>query len=333
MFTRGFCPNCEKEADLVFVHKEEGFNVRGELITAPVECYHCQACGEDFETGEQTRDPLEIVYREYRKRKGLLQPEEMKAFRKSLRLTQKEMSEVLGIGVATLNRYENGALQSDAHDQVIRLLMDARNRAKLANDASRSLSAEIRVKILKESIPESEGAGDLLEGAVMLYGSYRADIYSGYRRFDVNRFFQVVKFLCNRAAVVKTKLMKLCFYVDFKHFKENGISITGAHYAHATHGPVPDQFETWLTAMHAWKNEIQMEERMYGEYVGEAYSSSDVDLSVFSLSEIAALNYVRDYFQPFSATKMRKFSHTEEGYTATRDGQLISYEYAQGLQI
>ena len=34
------------------------------------------------------------------------------------------MSAILGIGVATLNRYENGALQTEAMDKAIRYYMD-----------------------------------------------------------------------------------------------------------------------------------------------------------------------------------------------------------------
>jgi hypothetical protein len=50
--------------------------------------------------------------------------------------------------------------------------------------------------------------------------------------------------------------MKLLFYADFLHFKLNEVSITGARYAHAPHGPVPDQFETWLTALVDWKKKL-----------------------------------------------------------------------------
>lgn len=51
----------------------------------------------------------------------MVQPEDIKKFRKELGLTQREWSEILGIGFATLNRDENGVLQSEGHDQIIRL--------------------------------------------------------------------------------------------------------------------------------------------------------------------------------------------------------------------
>ena len=42
--------------------------------------------------------------------KGMLQPEEIRAFREWRGLTQKEFSDLLGIGIATLNRYLKMAL-------------------------------------------------------------------------------------------------------------------------------------------------------------------------------------------------------------------------------
>lgn len=118
----GFCPNCEKESSLSLILTTEDFNIRGEAIPVEVEYYKCQECGEEFDISKSDNDPYEVAYREYRRRKGLLQPDEIRLFRIEHRLTQKEFSHLLGIGIATLNRYENGALQSEAHDRVIKLV-------------------------------------------------------------------------------------------------------------------------------------------------------------------------------------------------------------------
>ena len=117
----GFCPDCEKESSLSLIQTTEGFNIRGEAIPVEVEYYKCQECGEEFDISKPDYDPYEVAYREYRRRKGLLQPDEIRLFRIERGLTQKEFSHLLGIGIATLNRYENGALQSEAHDRVMKL--------------------------------------------------------------------------------------------------------------------------------------------------------------------------------------------------------------------
>ncbi|MFH1446941.1 MAG: Panacea domain-containing protein, partial [Chloroflexota bacterium] len=195
------------------------------------------------------------------------------------------------------------------------------------------LSQETRKRIFQQLHSDGQDCGDLLSEAVEHFGSYTPNLFSGFSRFDVYKFFQAIKFICYKDQVFKTKLMKLLFYADFKHYKENSVSITGARYAHAPHGPVPDKFETWMAALTDWEKEITSEEKVIGEYVGDVYSSNEPDWSVFSTSELAALALVKDKFQWYSAKQIRKFSHLEKGYQDTKEGELISYQYAQYIKI
>ncbi len=328
-----FCPNCEKETEQKFIEKEENINIRGEMIPIHLEYYHCEACGEDIEVPHPNYDPLDAAYREYRRRKGMTQPEEIREFRKRLGLTQKELSDILGIGIATLNRYENGALQSEGHDQMLRMSMAPENLLQMLEDKPKLLSAEKRAKIYQQLRSSQQDSSELLEEAIRHYGSYPPSIMSGFIRMNTDKLFQAIKFFCFNDQVVKTKLMKLLFYGDFKHFKENGISITGARYAHATYGPVPDQFETWLAALTDWQKEITIEEQVFGDYVGEVVNCGEPHWSIFSASELASLAFVKDKFQKYSARDIRQFSHQEKGYQATKDGELISYDFARELKI
>jgi putative zinc finger/helix-turn-helix YgiT family protein len=328
-----FCPNCEKDTEQKFSDRIEEINIRGGMIPIHMEYSQCLECGEDFEIARPDYDPLDAAYREFRNRKGMAQPEEIKKFRKELGLTQKELSEILGVGIATLNRYENGALQSEAHDQVIRLCMQPANVLQILENKPELLSESNRNRIIQLLRKKDPDCGDLLEKAIGQFGSYSPSLLSGYIRFDVNKLFQAIKFFCLKDRVVKTKLMKLLFYADFKHFKDNGISISGIRYAHAHHGPVPDQFETWLVAISEWENQITSEEQTFGDYVGEVYTSDEPDWSVFSTSELAAIAFVKNKFQRYSAKQIRDFSHKEKGYQETKDGEIISYQYAQELHI
>lgn len=328
-----FCPNCEKETKQVLIDKVEEINIRGEVVPIHLEYYQCEECGEDFEIPRPGYDPVDAAYHEYRKIKGMVQPQEIKNFRKELGLTQKEFSEIIGIGIATLNRYENGALQSEAHDQAIQLCMQPSNFLQIITKKPNLLSENNRNRIIQILEQKRQDCGGLLEEAVEQFGSYSPNLLSGYIRFDVYKLFQILKFFCFNDQVTKTKLMKLLFYADFKHFKDNGVSISGMRYAHAHHGPVPDQFETWLVAISEWDNQIMKDEQSFGDYVGEVFTSDAPDLSNFSTSELAALAVVKNKFQKFTARQIRDFSHQEKGYQATKDGEIISYQYAQDLQI
>jgi putative zinc finger/helix-turn-helix YgiT family protein len=328
-----FCPTCEKETELEFIEKTEEINIRGEFIPVKLKYYKCNECEEDFEIPSPDYDPLDLAYREYRSKKGMKQPEEIKKFRKELGLTQKEFSQILGIGIASLNRYENGALQSEAHDRIIHFYTEPSNLLKLLEDKPELLPDLTRNRVIQFLKDNSYNNGDLLEEAIERFGNYSPSIISGYIRFDVNKLFQSIKYFCYKDRVVKTKLMKLLFYADFKNFKENGISITGTRYAHAYHGPVPDQFETWIAALSEWEKQITIEEQTFGDFVGEVYISGEPDWSLFSPAELASLSSVKAKFQAFNAKQIREFSHNEKGYKATKNGEIISYQYAENLQI
>lgn len=330
---KAFCPNCEKETQQLFEKKAENVNVRGELIPVEFEYFHCDECNESYEIQRSDYDPLEAAYREYRERRGLLQPEKIKELRKELGLSQKAFSNLLGIGIATLNRYENGALQSEAHDQVIRLCVQPEILIRILKEKPFLLSENEMNSLLLHLQKCGDNGADILGKAIDSYGSYSPSNLSGNMRFDVNKFIQAFKFFCYDGYVVKTKLLKLMFYADFKHFKDYGISISGARYAHANFGPVPDKFDTWLTAITEWSHEVSREEQLIGDYLGEVYTSDQPDLSVFATSEIASLAYVKAKFAAMNASEIRDFSHNEHGYQVTKNGELISYDYAESLQI
>jgi putative zinc finger/helix-turn-helix YgiT family protein len=329
----GYCPNCDKETTLVLIRDTEDVNIRGEMIPIEVEYYKCKECGEEFEKPRHDQDSLELAYREYRRRKGMLQPEVIQEFRQKYRLTQKEVSELFGIGVATLSRYENGALQEEAHDRILQYGMDPRSLLKLIEQNPQILHSDKRNKLIQELQPQNKPKfwlGLILDN----YGNYEPSIYSGYQKFQAIKLFQAIKFLCSPEGIFKTKLTKLLFYVDFSHFKEYAVSITGSRYVHLPYGPVPDQYEIWINTLIGEDSSISLEEVWSNDFPGEKIiSRTQADLSAFSSSEILTLAIVKKRFEDYSARRIMEFSHQEKGYQETRDRQFISYDYAEQLQI
>jgi putative zinc finger/helix-turn-helix YgiT family protein len=314
------------------VRKGEEFNVRGEVIIVDVEYYHCLECGEEFEDSKTTIDSYDVAYREYRLRKGMLQPEEIRKLRNQRGLTQKELSDLLGIGIATLNRYENGALQSEAHDRSIKLTMEPRNFLNLLTNSQGIISDSKKQKIINQLTEEAEIS--FLEITKDVFGSYKADLYSGYKNFELEKFFEAIKYFCFQDRVFKTKLMKLLFYADFGHYKNYSVSITGARYARLPYGPVPDQFERWLVALILDDEGIQKEEVWNTEYPGEVYISNEsMDPSIFSTSELRVLAAVKEEFKDYTAKQISDISHNEKGYQETENAHLISYNYAAQLSF
>jgi putative zinc finger/helix-turn-helix YgiT family protein len=322
------CPYCEAQREIEVVEKIEKVDVRGEIIEVGSSHYHCPVCKGDFEDPKNGFGFLEKAYAEYRRRHGLIPPPEIKAFRKRYGLTQGELSKLLGWGPVTLSRYENGALQDDVHDKMLRLAMNPENLMRLIEDTPEALPEGKRKRFLDELQKECELVLAPEKVCEERLRRYEPDEFSGYRRLDLDKFFNVVLYFC-KDGDFKTKINKLLFYADFLHFKQYAVSITGARYAHATFGPVPDKYETLLAAL-IENGALASEEFMCSEEVtGEKLVAlKNPDFSLFSDSEIKILATVREKFRGFTSRRIMEYSHNETGYKTTVPGQFISYKYA-----
>ena len=330
---RGICPNCEKETELEVVRATEEIEIRGESVSVDVEYCRCLVCGEEFEDPRSGDDPLDRAYREYRRRHGMMQPEEIQAVRKKYGLTQGEMSRLLGWGAVTLSRYENGALQNEAHEKILRLAMDPRNLLKLIEEKPCALTEKKRDHLAEQLRKEQEEAYSLERIYEERFGQYDPDKFSGYRKLDLLKLLNAILFFC-RDGILKTLLNKHLFYADFKHCKEYTLSITGSRYARLPYGPVPNNWAHYLALLiedcSLWVEEIPYSEEMIGE---KLFSERQPDLSIFSDTELKALISIKEHFKGWRAKTISEFSHTERGYVETPNAELISYEYADDLQI
>lgn len=327
---KNICPNCEKETNLTLRREKEVIEVRGEPIDVESEFYVCDECGEGF---ENTRgyDSLEVAYQEYRNRHHMLQPNEIKEWRKNYGLTQKELSQILGWGGATLSRYENGALQVEAHEKVLRLAMEPHNLRKLLEESPQALSADKKERLIKELTEAEEESCSFERMFEERFGNYEPDILSGYKRFDLAKLYNVILFFCRDGGQLKTKLNKLMFYADFKHFKEYTVSMTGLRYVHLQFGPVPTAYDFFYAEL-VRDGLLNLDEVFVGQYIGENYvSNKEADFSCFSDTEIKVMSEVKEIFKKFSASEIKDFSHKEDAYMKTTEGEIIDYSFAASL--
>ncbi len=146
---KGLCSNCEQITTLHVQDEELVVNIRKEPVKVKVQYVRCTKCGDETVDSKLNVDALEPAYREYRKKHGFLQPEELRNWRKRHGITQGQLARLLGIGTATLSRYENGALQEEAHDRLLRLAMDPSNLEKLIQESGNIFDAARKTKLIK----------------------------------------------------------------------------------------------------------------------------------------------------------------------------------------
>jgi len=331
---KGFCPYCEREMELSIVSTQEKFDIRGEEILIRVEYFQCEDKGHRFDDPKSEDDPLNLAYREYRDRKNFLQPEQIKEIRLMNGLTQKELATLLGLGGVTLSRYENGALQSEGNDKLLRLAMDSGNLLTLAKRNKSRISpntyGRLVTKLETELAQSQLGLRGIFE---TYYGQYEPDDLSGEKKLDIEKLQTAIVFFCTGGDTYKTKLNKLLFYADFKHFKEYSSSITGSRYAHLPYGPAPDHYDLFLAMLHE-DGRVLLEEHEYNDYVGEIVRALEPpDISSFSTAELKTLTFVKHQFEGHTSRQISELSHKEEGFKRTANGELISYSYADVLLI
>lgn len=325
------CPSCEKERPIETIKRQETITVRGEEIRVEGEHYRCGSCGTTFENTHGP-DVLDVAYRTYRHHHEMFQPEAIRDWRKSLGLTQRELSALLGWGGATLSRYENGALQDEAHEKIMRLAMEPHNLIKLMRETPEALEDNKRNRLIADLSAVDADACSLERILEEPPATYTPNMFTGYKKLDLSKMFNVIIFFCVDGQL-ETKLNKLLFYADFRHFKEYTVGITGARYIHLPYGPVPDNYELFFADL-VHRKKLAIDEVLVGRHSGkECRSTGAPDLNLFTKSEIVVLEQVKKYFYSFNASQIAKFSHEERGYLETDKGEPISYRYAEFLKI
>ncbi len=327
------CPKCKTENSFVKMTSVETLDIRNENIRLEIPYIKCDVCEEEF--FDLDIDPLDLAYRQYRSKYNMIQPEQIKDLRKKYKLTQKDLSNLLGWGGATISRYENGALQDEAHDKVLHLVMDPKNLKKLVHDNHSAIPLEKQELVLKiitrELLKDSKGISLL---NLDVFGAYPTDEYSGLAPLNIKKIVNSILFFCSGSGELKTKLNKLLFYADFLHFKDYEKSITGAQYVHLQFGPVIDNYEFYFASLIHEDKSLLVEEKNCGSYIGENFiANKQPDISQFSTSELRVLSFIKEYFEDFNASKISAKAHKEKAYLETKELDLISYEYASDIEL
>lgn len=329
---KSYCDNCEKMRETHLEIRNETYNVRGEYVEIESEVRVCQYCNEALYDEQLDSMNIEKAFNVYRKENNFMSMEEIVEVRKKYGLSQRGLATILGWGPATVSRYETGAIPSKSHHTMLINLKDDTDFArKIFNDNKDKLK-KFDYQRMQSKLEDEEKNSEKQDTISLL--SMKIDsndpILQGYTDFDFNKLVEMVVYLTSKLdKVSKTKLMKLLFYSDFRNFRETGLSISGMTYRHLPFGPVPDHHYLILDAL-SEMNHIKLEP--FSDYEGEyLVPEHEPDFSFFDRDELEILNGVIDDFSNMNAAEISEYSHQEEAYTATKEKEYISYEYADSL--
>ena len=156
-----------------------------------------------------------------------------------------------------------------------------------------------------------------------------ADEFSGWKRFDLEKFEQVVLFFMEKLREVKAPakfcgpLMsnKLLWHSDAAHVKQFGVSITGSRYARLNLGPVPNDYGKLYKLL---------EERGAIQYTDKETLKPVASFNPAALTaeELKSLERTWNRWK----TKLNRIvdeSHREKAWRQTRPAELISFRLVQ----
>ena len=334
------CPNCEEYTSVTLGVEKEVYNVRGEPTQIEAEVTICQKCGSKIFDEERDSRNLEKAYSLYREKHDLLPPDEIRSMREKYGLSQRALSRLLGCGEITIHRYENGAIQDNAHDNLLRSIADPKNLCMFF-EANRDKLPTYTVARLEKRIAsfmQEDREQAFQVSFERLVSHQHVDLTSGFKEYDLEKLENMILYLVKLLdGTLKTKLNKLLWYCDFLYFKESSVSITGAQYVRIKLGQVPDHYELIFANMiHEGlidKNEIPFQTKD-GTQQGEEFTTLvEPDKSLFTEKEIQVMDSIADTFREDTSTSIMEKSHREAAYKKCKDGEIISYEYAKELSL
>jgi putative zinc finger/helix-turn-helix YgiT family protein len=183
-------------------------------------------------TGEEIFDrEIEIendlrLYDIYKKKKGLLTSNQIKNIRNKYEMTQKEFAIAIGVGEITIHRFENGSIQTDSIDAIIRLSEDPDNMYELLMKNQTNLLKLVYNKIEKkikelQNLKKHRIANFKLEDFnnekiqtfdVEKIANILIERYNN-KCNDLTQIYNIDKTICNEY-ITQLKLQKLLYYIQ-----------------------------------------------------------------------------------------------------------------------
>jgi putative zinc finger/helix-turn-helix YgiT family protein len=331
-----FCPACAEYREFAKQIHTEFYTVRGVKISMErISVEVCSTCGEVLSDEERDNALIEAAYSEYRALKGLLSPTEVQSVRKRYGLSQQSFAVLLGMGEATINRYEGGALQDEAHDWLIRACRES-SFMETVLERNGNLLSPRQLASAKKALANQEAAeGAERPMASCLTYANEVSTKTGFRKFAYERYAAVVTwFIGHVPQVGPTKLNKLLYYADVLYYRRTAVSLTGSPYRRIEYGPVPVHYGTLNDFMEAdgyiAVNEVDYSDDIQGQEFKTGPHAPDV--VALDATAIAVLEVVASNLGKLSAKEVSRRSHLEPGWIQTPEKQLISYEIAKDLK-
>jgi putative zinc finger/helix-turn-helix YgiT family protein len=314
--------------------ERRSMDFRKETFEIVFHYYKCKDSGEQFTTTALDEVNMNQVYNQYRDKFNIPFPDEISRIREKFGLPAAKMSEILGFGVNSYRQYEAGEMPSAANAKLIQMVDDPKKFIDMV-ELCATIDDKVKAKYEQKAqslLEERQRNIFNLNFKEYLLGNHLADIYSGYRNPNFEKFTEMVVYFSEQIEPFKTKMNKLLFYADFLMFKRSCFSISGVRYKAIDMGPVPNNFQSIFEYL-VNKEVIDIYTTEFPQgYTGEQFKAKKerhFKADLFSEEELAVLEKVATVFKSTSTNDIIELCHLEEAWQKNeKDRNVISYEYA-----
>lgn len=314
--------------------ERRSMDFRKETFEIVFHYYKCEDSEEQFTTTSMDEVNMNQVYNQYRDRFNIPFPDQIIRIREKYGLSAAKMSEILGFGINGYRQYEAGEMPSIANAKLIQMAEEPKIFIGMV-ELCGTLDEKVIAKYIQKAqllVDEKKRNIFNLNFKEYLLGNHLADIYSGYRNPNFEKFTEMIVYFSEKIAPYKTKMNKLLFYADFLMFKQTCFSISGVRYNAINMGPVPNNFQSIFEYL-ANEDEIDICTTEFSNgNVGEQFIARQdrpFKADLFSENELEVLEKVATVFKPKSTNDIIELSHLEEAWKKNEKGKsVISYEYA-----
>ncbi|UNC93498.1 type II TA system antitoxin MqsA family protein [Candidatus Contubernalis alkaliaceticus] len=321
----------EHEVDIVEIVEQEIF--KGEELSFNSIYEYCANADELLETEEMIKKNSLAMKDAYRKKVGLLTSADIINIREKYGVSQKDFSEILDWGRATITRYENHQVQDRAHDDVLRKIdSDPKWFLEMLTRAKERLSSKTYSKYKHEASEQFKKKRNqyLVNSIQATYADYEDEIITGRVCLNLNKVVEMINYLASKVeSLHKVKLMKMLWYSDNLHFKRNGMAISGLAYIALPNGAVPEGYDQIVLL-----NGVSFDTVYYGENIAYKFKPTPgLELNELRQSEIQVLDDVILKFGNYNTDEIVERMHNEVAYKCTEIYCIIPFTFAEQLTI
>lgn len=165
-----------------------------------------------------------------------------------------------------------------------------------------------------------------LDTLAKLYGIPVEEFFYGSQ--NIEKFKQMYFYILSRfkdKGLPKTKLAKLLYLSDFRHFYENLESMSGVLYRCKQYGPLADVFAELTDELHE-SGQIRIECLSGGANMVSIKSTSfENDYSLLSKTEKKEIDEICKLWENISTNEIVNYTHSQKPWMACRENEVIPY--------